>query len=573
MRKLHLVGLTTDLDGLIFAARKGSKSGGYVVPLESTLLDVIADAQRRRNGEASTAVGPPDKPVRNRAASALTPREMQARLRAGRSIDEVADEAGVDTEWVTRFAVPILAEQAQVVELARTVTYSKPRLGDSAQPLGGSVAWNLADRGVTLPEDVFDAAWSAYQLHDSVWMVRFRYRSRGKEQDAQWELDVPVGRLTARNRLASDLGFVEAGRRRRFEPPPVDDDDQSEPPAVSAPPRARATFRRSGPAPVSSAVDAPVPARARSRRDAAAAAGTGTGSARKPVPSRSMVTVAASAGKAPAPRPAAKKRPTASSRAATGTAAPAATRTGAKAATRTAGKRAPGRASPARPSPRATTTAKSAARTGATAAKAPARRPSKAARPADSATSRPPAGVRAAAAKVATARVAASRQSAVRVTVPKQPPARPASARRQARNATRTPAPPTSARPRARPAADGAAPPPRSRPRPAGRAAAPSPKPEPQPEPPAPQFSPRPLPDDEPDARTPPAGRRSAPAAPPIADRMRRLDAAESPVRIAARQARDADAAVPPPVTAGLKPLKEPKPGRSRRRRLRSRSD
>ena len=53
MRKLHLVGLTTDLDGLIFAARKGSKSGGYVVPLEKTLLEVIADAQRRRNGEAS----------------------------------------------------------------------------------------------------------------------------------------------------------------------------------------------------------------------------------------------------------------------------------------------------------------------------------------------------------------------------------------------------------------------------------------------------------------------------------------------------------------------------------------
>ena len=131
MRKLHLVGLTTDRDGLIFTARKGSKSGGFIVPLDDKVLAAIAEAREAANGAPGEAQGVvAEVPKRLRSQSALTPREMQARLRAGRSIEEVAAEAGVDTEWVARFAVPILAEQAQVVELARSLVYAKPRLGE-----------------------------------------------------------------------------------------------------------------------------------------------------------------------------------------------------------------------------------------------------------------------------------------------------------------------------------------------------------------------------------------------------------------------------------------------------------
>src|SRR3954470_23059501 len=94
LRKLHLVGLTTDRDGLIFTARKGSKSGGFIVPLDEKLLAAIVRAGDQPNGEqAGAAVANADVaavPKRLRSESALTPREMQARLRAGRSIEEVA---------------------------------------------------------------------------------------------------------------------------------------------------------------------------------------------------------------------------------------------------------------------------------------------------------------------------------------------------------------------------------------------------------------------------------------------------------------------------------------------------
>ncbi|HEX2024439.1 MAG TPA: septation protein SepH [Acidimicrobiales bacterium] len=246
MRKLHLVGFTPDRKGLIFSARRGSKSGGFLVPLEDSLLESLAAEQRRRNGPdtevADTAESSAPTPAPSRSSrpqSTLTPREMQARLRAGRTIAEVAAEAGVTTDWVERFAIPILAEQAQMVELARSLTYSRSRGGESALPLGASVAENLAYRGVALPEDLFDNAWSAYQLHDVVWIVRVRYRSRGRLQEAAWELDVSSGHLTARNRLASELAFVEKGRRRKARPSP-----SAAPPEAAVPTPARAAAGR-----------------------------------------------------------------------------------------------------------------------------------------------------------------------------------------------------------------------------------------------------------------------------------------------------------------------------------------
>src|SRR3982750_97414 len=51
VQKLHLVGFTTEHDGLIFSAREGSKAGGYMVTLDKELLSTIAEAERLRNGD------------------------------------------------------------------------------------------------------------------------------------------------------------------------------------------------------------------------------------------------------------------------------------------------------------------------------------------------------------------------------------------------------------------------------------------------------------------------------------------------------------------------------------------
>lgn len=262
MQQLHLVGFTTDLEGLIFSARRGAKSGGFVLALDDQLLELLEEALRlrgERDGEGEDPEGEeradprsPGHPSKGaaitpkrapRPESGLTPREIQSRLRSGRTIDEVASEAGVDQEWIARFAPPIQAEQRQVVDRARELTFSKSRLGPSTQTLGTSVLWNLVDRGVALTEDEYENGWSAYHLRDTAWVVRFAYVSRRRTQTAEWEVDLRDAELFSLNRLASDLGYVEPGRRKRriafAEPPP------ETPSAVATSPApARATAKK-----------------------------------------------------------------------------------------------------------------------------------------------------------------------------------------------------------------------------------------------------------------------------------------------------------------------------------------
>jgi hypothetical protein len=213
MEKLHPVGFTAELDGLLLSARKGAKTGRFVVPLDGRLLKMLADADRERERVAKDAASA-NAPRLVRPESALSPREMQDRIRSGWSIDEVAAEAGVDRDWVRRFAAPVFAEIGRVVDRAREATFDKPRFGPSSLPLGAAVRRNVAERGVRIAEEDLDDAWSAYQLADDQWVVQFAYTSRGRQQEAEWLFDLATGELVSHNRLAAQVGHVARRRAR-----------------------------------------------------------------------------------------------------------------------------------------------------------------------------------------------------------------------------------------------------------------------------------------------------------------------------------------------------------------------
>lgn len=318
MKKLHLVGFTKDIDGLILSPRKGAKSGGFVVALDDELVASLDQARRRREF-GDDLPEDPGEPVRDnlpvrrtRPNSALSPREIQARLRAGSTIAEVAGQAGVDEDWVRRFADPILAEQARVVESAQKLTFAKARLGPSIEPLAPSVQWNLTDRGVRFSDDVFTAGWSAFNLHGARWAVRFSFANRQRRQVAEWEVDLREQTLSARNRIASDLGHVEAGRRRpRLEPVehPNGGAESTAPAPVEARAGARSPARKAagrrapgagkaGPAPKAAVKTGPRPAPGAGAGRAASGpvgvrAATGKGAAKAPTAARGKGAVKA----------------------------------------------------------------------------------------------------------------------------------------------------------------------------------------------------------------------------------------------------------------------------------------
>ncbi len=206
MQQLHLVGFTADNRGLIFSPRKGSKSGGFVVDLDDRLLARVDEVIARREEE--------DGARSNRPSSNLSPREIQARLRAGRSIAQVAREAGVEEEWVARWAAPIQAEQGQVVQRAQALILQKNRVGPSAVELGEAVRWNMADKGIVFTDAGWSGSWDAFHLREDSWVVRFSYVHRKRTNQAEWEVDIPSGSLTSRNRQGTELGYVAPGRKR-----------------------------------------------------------------------------------------------------------------------------------------------------------------------------------------------------------------------------------------------------------------------------------------------------------------------------------------------------------------------
>jgi hypothetical protein len=219
MPKLHLVGITPDHRGLVLSEHARAKHGDMVLEIDDRLLEAINKAHRLRTQEEGHRLESAALPSRRETANGegavprLTPREIQQRLRAGESVTALARSSGTDEAWIRRFAAPVLAEQAKIVERARSLTFTKRGVGPSGAALGPAVAANVIARGVpfTLPE--FEAGWGAYQHPEGGWHVTFTLPVRGRRQTAEWELDVAFGELTARNKLASELAWRESGRK------------------------------------------------------------------------------------------------------------------------------------------------------------------------------------------------------------------------------------------------------------------------------------------------------------------------------------------------------------------------
>ncbi|HYT39567.1 MAG TPA: septation protein SepH, partial [Acidimicrobiia bacterium] len=196
-----------------------AKRGDMVLEIDDRLLEAIDKAQRLRTrdeGHRLESAALPTKRAVNgddTTVPRLTPREIQQRLRSGESVTAMARSSGTDEAWIWRFAAPVLAEQAKIVERARGVTFSKRGVGPSGATLGPAVAANVIDRGVPLTLPDLEAGWGAYQHPEGGWHVTFTFPLRGRRQTAEWELDPATGDLTARNKLASELAWRESGKR------------------------------------------------------------------------------------------------------------------------------------------------------------------------------------------------------------------------------------------------------------------------------------------------------------------------------------------------------------------------
>jgi hypothetical protein len=224
MHDLQLVGFTTDRRGLIFRPRAGARSDtSFIVPITDELVEVVvqlAEEHAEEHAEAEVVVDAPgvdpvEEPAPAEAAakprSQMSVRDIQARLRAGEPVVQVAAEAGVDEDWIERFAPPIRAEQRRIVERAFEHHLRRSRAAPSAVPLRRAVGMSLADKGIAYTVSAFEAAWSAHLLGHGRWAVEFTYRHRGRDRTVTWTYDADADTLTTSDRAAAQLGYVAPG--------------------------------------------------------------------------------------------------------------------------------------------------------------------------------------------------------------------------------------------------------------------------------------------------------------------------------------------------------------------------
>ncbi|MDL9937767.1 septation protein SepH [Gordonia sp. ABSL1-1] len=113
--------------------------------------------------------------------SALRPREIQQRIRAGATIDEVAALAGVSTDKIERFAHPVLLERNRAAELA---AHAHPIRHDG--PAVATLEESVAEAFVAYGVNPNEANWDAWKGDDGYWVVQITWLMGHTENSAHW---------------------------------------------------------------------------------------------------------------------------------------------------------------------------------------------------------------------------------------------------------------------------------------------------------------------------------------------------------------------------------------------------
>ncbi|MFL6143126.1 MAG: septation protein SepH [Labedaea sp.] len=113
--------------------------------------------------------------------SQMRPREIQARIRAGESVEQVAAAAGVPEHRVERFAYPVLLERSRTAELAQRA-HPVREDGPDVQTLGEVVAHAFGTRG----QDYSIANWDSWRGEDGKWVVQLSWTAGRSFNRAHW---------------------------------------------------------------------------------------------------------------------------------------------------------------------------------------------------------------------------------------------------------------------------------------------------------------------------------------------------------------------------------------------------
>ncbi len=166
MSELVYMGRSDDNLSLIFLDDDGNE---YSVTIDEHLL---------RDVTAPSKVAQFESP----AETPLSPREIQARVRRGESVESIAAESGESVDRVDRYAGPVLAERHHMATKARE-TFVRRSHGDVI--LQDIAIGQLENRGI----EAFDLEWDSYRREDGRWNITVTWPTGSGAGLATWIFD------------------------------------------------------------------------------------------------------------------------------------------------------------------------------------------------------------------------------------------------------------------------------------------------------------------------------------------------------------------------------------------------
>ena len=169
MQELRLVAVSEDGSYAVLVVP--GRSGRFALPIDERLR-TVARGQFSRLAQYEIEVESP-----------LRPKEIQDRIRAGETAEEIADAAGLPIERIRRFEGPVLAEREFRAKEAQRATV-RGQSGPGPR-LGEIVTERLAAEGASGDE----VDWDSRKRQDGNWQVQLAYTVAGRMYMAEWVYD------------------------------------------------------------------------------------------------------------------------------------------------------------------------------------------------------------------------------------------------------------------------------------------------------------------------------------------------------------------------------------------------
>jgi len=174
MQELRFVAVSEDGRYAVLAVP--GRSARFTLPIDERLR-AVALGQTSRLVQYEIEVESP-----------LRPKEIQARIRAGETVDEIADAAGIAVERVRWFEGPVLAERAYIAEQAQAASVRRQGDATPATP-GPRLGEIVAERLKVVGSDPEDAQWDAKKRGDGSWQVLLTFIVGDRHHVAEWVFD------------------------------------------------------------------------------------------------------------------------------------------------------------------------------------------------------------------------------------------------------------------------------------------------------------------------------------------------------------------------------------------------